>query len=153
MRRLFDKLKAAAFIVPLVLLSTGLVRAEAVTVQEVARELECPCDCPLVLEDCNMSCGLEWKGEIGEAIRAGKTKQEIVQDFIDRYGDACRITPIKRIKGKLYQYTRGFDTVDWVIFWGGVGAWVAVLFAGVFLVARKLVNRKGRGGEKEGGGS
>ena len=113
-----------------------------VTVQEVARELECPCDCPLVLEDCNMSCGLEWKEEIGEMIKKGMTKDEIVQNFIERYGEACRITPYKRIKGKFYQYTRGFDTKDWIILWGGVSIWGLVIFTGIFLITRRLLFRK-----------
>ncbi len=125
----------------------------AITVQDVARELECPCDCPLVLEDCNMSCGLEWKDEIGEMIRAGKSKDEIVQSFIDRYGDACRITPYKRIKGKIYEYTRGFDTTDWVILWGGVGIWGLVFFTGIFIVVRRWSARKKGSAKNKGEGS
>lgn len=120
----------------------------SLTVQEVARELECPCDCPLVLEDCNMSCGLEWKEQIGEQIKAGKTKEEIVQAFIKKYGEACRITPTKRIRGKIYQYTRGFDTGDWVILGGGVGVWFLALFFGIFLLVRKFSRKKA--GEKKG---
>ena len=41
---------------------------EALTVAEVAEDLACPCQCPLILKDCNMSCGLTWKNEIGELI-------------------------------------------------------------------------------------
>lgn len=120
----------------------------AVTVQEVASELECPCDCPLVLEDCNMSCGLEWKDQIGEQIKAGKTKEEIVAAFIAKYGDACRITPTKRIRGKFYQYTRGFDTKEWVLLGTGATVWLLALFFGVFLLVRRFSRKKG--GEKRG---
>src|SRR3990167_5907301 len=87
--------------------------AHALTVQEVATDLACPCECPLVLEDCNMSCGLDWKDQIGEMLRAGKTKDEIIKTFIAKYGDECKITPIMRIQGKFFQYTRRFDTMDW----------------------------------------
>lgn len=120
----------------------------SVTVQEVASELECPCDCPLVLEDCNMSCGLEWKDQIGEQIKAGKTKEEIVAAFIAKHGEACRITPAKRIRGKFYQYTRGFDTGEWVLVAGGAAVWVLALFFGVFLMVRRFSKKKG--GEKRG---
>lgn len=120
----------------------------AVTVQEVASELECPCACPLVLEDCNMSCGLEWKEQIGEQIKAGKTKEEIVAAFINKYGDEARITPYKRLRGKVFQYTRGFDTKDWVILGGGIAVWVLVMFFGVFLITKKLFPKKSGDGEK-----
>ncbi|HXI10591.1 MAG TPA: cytochrome c-type biogenesis protein CcmH [Thermodesulfobacteriota bacterium] len=115
----------------------------SLTVQEVARELECPCDCPLVLEDCNMSCGLEWKDQIGEQIKAGKTKDEIVAAFIKKYGEACRITPTKRIRGKIFQYTRGFGTGQWVLLGAGAAVWLLALFFGAFLIVRKFSRRKG----------
>lgn len=138
--------------VAVVLLSFVLLApsgAGAATVQEVARELECPCDCPLVLEDCNMSCGLGWKDEIGEKIKAGWTKDEIVKAFVAEHGAACRITPYKRMRGKIFQYTRGFDTKDWVILWGGVGVWGVAIFAGAFLVVRRFSGRKrDKGGER-----
>ncbi|HHL40551.1 MAG TPA: hypothetical protein ENJ37_08595 [Deltaproteobacteria bacterium] len=138
----------AAAAASVLLLFLYAAAARALTVQEVAHELECPCDCPLVLEDCNMSCGLDWKDEIGEAIKAGKTKDEIIRDFMDRYGEACRITPMRRIRGKIYQYTRGFDTMDWVVLWGGAALWTAALFAGVALLVRRFSKKKE--GSKEG---
>lgn len=124
--------------------------ARATTVQDVASELECPCECPLILEDCNMSCGLEWKDEIGAQIKAGKTKEQIIEDFVHRYGEACRITPAKRIKGKVYQYTRGFDTKEWVLVGLGAGIWALAVFFGVFLAVKKIIRKKGGDG---GGGA
>lgn len=144
MRRLILSAMIAAFSGAFVLLVPAV--SLSVTVQEVASELECPCDCPLVLEDCNMSCGLEWKDQIGEQIKAGKTREEIVGAFIEKYGDACRITPAKRIKGKLYQYTRGFDTGQWALLAGGAAVWLLALFFGVFLLVRRFSKKKG--GEK-----
>lgn len=122
------------------LLATGY--SHALTVQEVARELACPCECPLVLEDCNMSCGLAWKDEIGQMIGQGKTKEEIVRYFVDKYGDEARMTPIQRVRGKFYQYTRGFDTKEWVIFWGAIGVWLVALFLGIYILTRRVM--KGR---------
>lgn len=116
--------------------------AKAVTVQEVAHELQCPCGCPLVLEDCNMRCGLDWKDQIGEQIKAGKSKEEIIQAFFKKYGNACRITPVKRIRSKIFQYTRGFDTKDWVLWGGGAAVWVLALFFGVFLILKRFSGKK-----------
>jgi cytochrome c-type biogenesis protein CcmH/NrfF len=113
-------------------------RALAVTVAEVAQDLACPCECPLILQDCNMSCGLGWKREIGERIQQGWSKQQIVDDFIARYGDEARLTPMQKVHGKIYQYTRGFDTVDWVLLWAGLGAWFLAMSLAVYLGARRL---------------
>jgi len=128
------------------LLATGYwllpLPALSITVQEVARELACPCECPLVLEDCNMSCGLAWKDEIGQMISQGKTKGEIIKSFVDKYGDEARITPIQRVRGKFYQYTRGFDTKEWVILWGAIGIWLVAMFLGIYLLTRRVMNRR-----------
>lgn len=118
------------------------VSSYALTVQEVAEDLACPCECPLVLEDCNMSCGLDWKDQIGQMIKEGKTKEEIVKYFIDKYGDEARITPVQRIRGKFYKYTRGFDTLDWVIFWAVVAIWFVGVFIGIYLLTRRMFTKK-----------
>mgnify|MGYP001596994508 CR=1 FL=1 len=114
----------------------------ALTVQEVAENLDCPCECPLVLEDCNMSCGLERKEQIGDMIKEGKTKEEIIKYFIDKYGDDARITVVKRIRGKFFKYTRAFDTWDWAIFWGVIGIWFVGLFIGAYLLTRRLLSKR-----------
>ena len=110
----------------------------ALTVLEVARDLACPCECPLVLEDCNMTCGLEWKEEIGQLIQEGLSKQQIMDHFIADYGEEARLTPLQRIEGKIHQYTRNFDTVDWVLLWAGAGGWVVLMFFGVYIGTRKI---------------
>lgn len=126
------------------LVSFGLATpptASALTVMEVVRDLACPCECPLVLEDCNMSCGLDWKNQVGDMIAQGKTKEEIMAFFIATYGDKARLTSIQRIEGKIYQYTRGFDTKEWVFLWVGIGTWTLLLFLGIFLGVRKFLTR------------
>jgi len=115
-------------------------------INEVARELACPCECPLVLEDCNMSCGLDWKDQIGEMLRAGKTKDEIIKTFIAKYGDECKITPIMRIQGKFFQYTRRFDTMDWALLWGGVAVSAGALFLGIYMVVRRFLKKRTKPG-------
>ena len=112
--------------------------AFALTINEVVRDLACPCICPLVLEDCNMSCGLAWKEEVGEMIKKGMTKQEIIDDFVSRYGDSARLTTYQKFQGKIYQYTRSFGTLDWAVLWGGIGIWLMVMFGGFYFGVRKL---------------
>lgn len=119
--------------------------ATALTVHEVARDLACPCQCPLILQDCNMTCGLEWKDEVGQMIAAGKTKQEIMDYFLATYGENARLTTLQKVEGKIYQYTRGFGVTEWAVLWTGVGVWTLVLFAGFYFGIRKLTARaKGR---------
>lgn len=115
--------------------------AFALTVGEVAKDLACPCECPLILEDCNMTCGLDWKEEIGEMVKAGKTKQEIMTYFIATYGEEARLTTLQKVEGKIYQYTRGFGTSDWVILWAGVGFWALILMGGIYYGVRRFVTR------------
>ncbi len=119
--------------------------AFALTVMEVARDLACPCECPLILEDCNMTCGLEWKSEVGDMIAEGMSKQEIIDYFVATYGESARMTTLQRIEGKIYQYTRGFGTTDWVVLWLGVGLWAGLVFAGLYLAVRRFYFRPRQG--------
>src|SRR4030067_151068 len=116
--------------------------AHALTVQEVAADLACPCECPLVLEDCNMSCGLDWKDQIGQMIKEGRTKEEIIRHFIDKYGDEARITPVQRVKGKFFKYTRGFDTRDWVLAGAIIVIWLWGVFLGGYIIKKRLLHKK-----------
>ncbi|MCP4315426.1 MAG: hypothetical protein GY789_05205 [Hyphomicrobiales bacterium] len=112
-------------------------RAFALTVGEVARDLACPCECPLILEDCNMTCGLDWKEEIGEMVKAGKSKEEIMTYFIATYGEEARLTTLQKIDGKIFQYTRGFDTTDWAMLWTGVAFWALTIMGGIYYGVRR----------------
>lgn len=115
--------------------------AQALTVSEVASDLACPCSCPLILEDCNMTCGLDWKNEIGGMIQKGQTKEEIVTYFINTYGEKARLTPWQRVEGKVYQYTRGFDAWDWGLLWAGIGLWSILIFGGIHLLIRRYLHK------------
>jgi cytochrome c-type biogenesis protein CcmH/NrfF len=112
------------------------------TIREVARDLACPCQCPLILQDCNMSCGLRWKEEIGQKIAEGKSKQEITKYFIAKYGEGARLTPLQKINGKVYQYTRGFGTMEWVILVSGVLIWMLLMFFMVYFLVNKYLRRE-----------
>ena len=77
-------------------------------------------------------------------IAAGMTKQEVMDYFIETYGEEARLTTVQKIEGKVYQYTRGFGTMEWVVLWTGVGIWAVLLFVGFYLGVRKLFGRAGR---------
>lgn len=113
-----------------------------VTVREVARDLACPCQCPLILQDCNMSCGLKWKDEVGQKIAEGMSKQEVTEYFIAKYGESARLMPIQKVQGKIYQYTRGFGTMEWVMLSAGVLIWLLLMFFVVYFFVRKLLHRE-----------
>ncbi len=133
-------------IVPILLLAASYLMttssASALTVSEVAKDLACPCQCPLILEDCNMTCGLEWKDEVGELIKKGMNKQEVMDYFIGKYGEEARLTTMQRIDGKIFQYTRSFETIDWVLLWAGVIGWASLMFCGIYFGIKKLSSRK-----------
>ncbi len=125
--------------------SNNIIAAEnksALTVREVAKDLACPCQCPLILQDCNMSCGLRWKEEIGQKIAEGKSKAEITKYFIAKYGEGARLTPLQKVQGKIYQYTRGFGTGEWVILVSGVFIWMLLMFFMVYFLVNKYLRRE-----------
>jgi len=118
--------------------------ALALTVNEVVVDLACPCECPLVLSDCNMSCGLKWKDDVGKLINKGMSKKEIIDYFVAKHGEAARITPLQRIQGKIYQYTRSFGALDWGLLWGGLAVWVALMFFGIYMGIKRITRDKSK---------
>lgn len=99
------------------------------TVMGVSHSLACPCECPMVLEDCHMSCGLEWKDNIGEKLKAGMTKTEIEGYFFKKYGRNAMLTPFERMSGKWYQVTRGgYHAKDFALFIAIIIVWSGVLY-------------------------
>jgi hypothetical protein len=125
--------------------SNNIIAAEgktALTVREVAKDLACPCQCPLILQDCNMSCGLKWKDEVGQKIAEGMNKQEITKYFIAKYGESARLTPLQKIQGKIFQYTRGFGTIEWIILGSGVVVWIVLMFLIVYFFVKIFLRRE-----------
>lgn len=118
---------------------TAVANESPLTVREVAKDLACPCQCPLILQDCNMSCGLTWKEEVGKKIAEGMNKQQVTEYFIAKYGESARLTPIQKVQGKIYQYTRGFGTMEWVILSAGVVIWLALMFFVIYFFVKKFM--------------
>lgn len=99
------------------------------TVMGVSHSLACPCECPMVLEDCHMSCGLEWKNNIGKKLKIGVTKSDIEGYFFKKYGRDAMLTPFERLSGKWYQVTRGgYPAKDFILFAAIVLVWSGVIY-------------------------
>jgi len=142
----FSPVRTAIFLGLFLIIAAHNVIASAnespLTVREVARDLACPCQCPLILQDCNMSCGLRWKEEIGQKIAEGMNKQEITKYFIAKYGEDARLTSLQKIQGKIYQYTRGFGTMEWVILISGLLIWMLLMFFMIYFLVKKFLRSK-----------
>ncbi|MDH5508781.1 MAG: cytochrome c-type biogenesis protein CcmH [Nitrospinota bacterium] len=106
-----------------------LVSASDNSVMGVSHSLACPCECPMVLEDCHMSCGLQWKNNIGDKLMAGMSKEEIMAYFFKRYGGEAMLTPAQRMAGKWYQVSRGgYPVKDMVLFTLVTLVWTALVY-------------------------
>lgn len=103
--------------------------AGADTVMGISHNLACPCECPMVLEDCHMSCGMEWKDMIGQRLMSGGNRDDIEGYFFKRFGKEAMLTPLQRISGKWYQITRGgYPISDILLFSTIMLVWSAVLY-------------------------
>jgi cytochrome c-type biogenesis protein CcmH len=90
--------------VALILLAVLPAAAQALTVNDVAREVRCPtCNTPLDVS--NAPVALDMKSYIRERIDEGWTKQEIIDGLVDEFGRGVLATPPKS----------GFDLVAWVV--------------------------------------
>lgn len=108
------------------------------SVMGVSHSLACPCECPMVLEDCHMSCGLEWKDKIGQKLKAGLAKEDIVAYFYKRYGSEALLTPAQRMAGKWYEVSRGgYPVKDMVLFGLIVMVWTALLYTGIITLMER----------------
>lgn len=109
------------------------------SVMGISHSLACPCECPMVLEDCHMSCGLSWKDQIGAQLMAGKPRTDITGYFYKRYGEAALLTPSQRVAGKWYQVTRGgYPMKDMVLFVAIVAVWASISYLVLMSVAEKI---------------
>ncbi len=109
------------------------------SVMGISHSLACPCECPMVLEDCHMSCGLSWKDQIGAQLMAGKTRTDITGYFYKRYGEAALLTPSQRVAGKWYQVTRGgYPMKDMVLFVAIVAVWASISYLVLVSIGEKI---------------
>lgn len=62
-------------------------------VNEIAQQLYCPV-CPNeTLDMCQTQACVQWRGEIREQLERGENEQQIINSFVQRYGDRVLGTP------------------------------------------------------------
>lgn len=120
-----------------------LTSASDHTVPGISHWLACPCECPMVLEDCHMSCGLSWKNLIGEKLKAGLEKEEIVSYFYKRFGREALLTPAQRVAGKWYQVSRGgYPAGEMALFGVIVLVWTSLLYLILLTGYEKIISMR-----------
>jgi cytochrome c-type biogenesis protein CcmH len=90
---------------------------EPPTVHEVAGELISQCGSGMILAEHDCSVASSMKASIQSQLDAGKTKNEILDNFVSIYGEQVLATPRKG----------GFGLTAWVIPFLAVGAGAAVV--------------------------
>ncbi|MBI4518308.1 MAG: cytochrome c-type biogenesis protein CcmH [Deltaproteobacteria bacterium] len=89
--------------------------------QELEESLTCQCGCGLTVHSCNhLQCdsALPLRAEIREQIKLGKSKEQVLAHFADKYGEKILSSPTRT----------GFNLTAWVM------PFALVLVGGVFVV-------------------
>ena len=123
-------LKTIGGVLLIVLLAASPVKADSATVSDISEQLICQCGCTLVLNSCtHAECGVgvPMTALIKQKLAQGQSGPQIIQSFVDQYGEQVLASPPKR----------GFNLVAWVLPFAGL-----LLGGGVIYVAlRKWVWR------------
>ncbi len=81
----------------------------SLTASEITRGLTCTCGCNMVVAACegSMECGpaAEITKEVEQMVEEGRTKQEILQYYVNKYGETILAAPTKE----------GFNFLAWVL--------------------------------------
>lgn len=99
----------ACFLVILTSLLTGSPPADATDIEtqvrEIAHELRCPVCQGLSVGDSPSELAHEMRDVVREQLRQGKSREEVLDYFVQRYGEWILLAPPKR----------GFNLVIWVV--------------------------------------
>ena len=115
--------RVPAAIVALALLSSAWLRpCEADASQKAVEErLTCQCGCGLTVHTCNhlqCSFAVPVKTDIAQSLAADQSLEEILDRYVDEYGEKILSSPIPR----------GFNLLAWI------APYVAVLIGGVWIL-------------------
>lgn len=91
----------------LVLLSVSPARADLTTAGDISKELTCQCGCNMVLSNCSHAeCASReaMTATIKQKLAEGKSKTEIIQSFVQQYGEKVLAAPTKK----------GFNLTAWL---------------------------------------
>ncbi len=89
--------------------------------QEIYRSLMCPL-CPgQTIDQSSSELSTQMRALVREKLEQGETREEILQFFVERYGETVLATPVKS----------GFNLIVWLtpilgIFTGGIVLWIII---------------------------
>ncbi len=107
--------------------STGTVPITDDQVNAIAEKLYCPVCENITLDTCGTAACADWRAEIRMQLEQGRTEDQIISDFVERFGD--------RVVGTPQDAT--LRTLSLVTPW--------VLIGGVLLIVGNLIFRRRRG--------
>ena len=76
----------------------------ASSVGDVDKELICQCGCLMVANSCECGMATQFREDIAMMLDEGKSKGEILDHYVDLYGEAVLATPLKK----------GFNLTVWI---------------------------------------
>lgn len=113
-----------------------LISARADTVKDIEGHLMCMCrdKCGKVLESCICQYSDQYRMDIALKLKEGLTKDQVIQTYIDRYGERVLSAPTKK----------GFNLAAWIT------PFFAIMIGGIGI--RQVVVKwvSSRGSEKQG---
>ncbi len=103
------------------------VLAGAVTLSDIEKQLMCMCGCGMVLSSCQCGTAEEFRTEILTKLEQGIPPDQIIQDFVARYGETVLAAPTKS----------GFNLTAWIT------PFVALILglSALFWIVRTLAQR------------
>ena len=110
------------------LLWPDIARAE-VTVDDVAKEIICQCGCTMIVSTCDCGTADTMRKEIREMLSQGKTKEQILAYYVEKYGEVVLAAPTKQ----------GFNLTAWITPFAAIAGGGGV----VYLVLRAWIRRRG----------
>jgi cytochrome c-type biogenesis protein CcmH len=100
------------------------------SVDDISSKLTCQCGCGLVLSNCNHeNCpsAIPMRKSISQALKDGKSEEEIIDSFVKIYGEKVLAVPPKR----------GFNLTVWII------PFIVILVSGgiIYFAIRRWVEK------------
>lgn len=105
-------------------------------VRDVTAELMCTCGCTMIVSTCDCELAAQMTKLVADQINEGKSKDQILQYLVDKYGEKVLAAPTKE----------GFNLTAWTLPFLALGGGAGV----VGLAITKLVQRRDAGSASEG---
>lgn len=101
--------------------------------QDIETEIMCMCKdrCGKVLNNCVCSYSEQYRTDISMKLKEGLTKEQVIQSYIDRYGEKVLSAPTKT----------GFNLTAWIV------PFVAIIIGGIGIrsvIGKWVALRKGK---------